>query len=209
MGIYAKVILPQLTKWAMSSKILREERAKCMAGARGSVLEIGFGNGLNIGHYPPEVEKVTGIDPSTASKRLARKEIAACPFPVEIHNGSAEALPYADASFDTVTVTWTLCTIPEPAQALREAARVLRPGGRFHFVEHGLSPDPRVVKWQHRLNPIQKFIAGGCNLNRDIGALIADAGFSLERLENYYVKGPRTHAYLYQGAAVVNGAGRA
>lgn len=206
LGLYERVILPRLTRWVMNAKNMHRQRAKCLAGARGSVLEIGFGNGLNLRHYPPEVEKVTGIDPSMASERLARKEIAACSFPVELHTGSAEALPFADASFDTVSITWTLCTIPDPHKALREMARILRPSGRLHFVEHGISPDPGVAKWQLRLNPINKFVAGGCHLTRDIGRLITGAGFVLQELENYYIKGPKTHTYLYRGVATAAGA---
>lgn len=205
MGVYGKYLLPRLTKWAMSSKTLRPERAKCLAGARGRVLEVGFGNGLNLGHYPPEVERVVGIDPSGAAEKLARNAIRACPFPVEVHTGSAEALPFAEASFDTVVITWTLCTIPDPESALREMARVLSPAGRFHFVEHGLSADPGVARWQQRLNGMQKFIAGGCHLNRDIAALVAGSGFGMEELQTYYVKGLKTHAYLYRGIATVAG----
>lgn len=209
MGIYSSYVLPQLTKWAMSSKIFREERAACVARAQGSVLEIGFGNGLNLRHYSDKVKKLTGIDPSTQSERLARKDIAACAFPVELHTGSAEALPYDAASFDSVTITWTLCTIPDPAAALGEVARVLRPGGRFYYVEHGLSPDPGVARWQHRLNPIQNFIAGGCNLTRDIAGLVTAAGFVLEEAETGYVKGPKPLTYLYRGVARVADAPRA
>lgn len=209
MGLYSTYVLPRLTKWGMNTKVLREERAACVARAQGIVLEVGFGNGLNLCHYPDTVKKLTGIDPSTQAERLARKDIAACPFPVEVHTGLAEALPYDAASFDSVIITWTLCTIPDPAAALGEVARVLRPGGRFYFVEHGLSPDPGVARWQHRLNPIQNYIVGGCNLNRDIAALVAAAGFVLEEAETGYVKGPRTHAYLYRGAARVPGAPRA
>ncbi len=205
MGIYEKCLLPRLTRWFMNNMIPRGERGKCLAGARGRVLEVGFGNGLNLLHYPPEVERVVGIDPSSASEKLARREIEQCPFPVEVHTGVAEALPFADASFDTVVITWTLCTIPDPESALREMARVLKPGGRFHFVEHGLSGDPGVARWQHRLNGIQKFIAGGCHLNRDIAALIAESGFSMEELETYYVKGASTHAYFYRGIATATG----
>ena len=205
MGIYEKVFLPQLTKWTMSGGVFHKQRAKCLAGARGEVLEVGLGNGLNLAHYPEGVERVTGIDPSPQAERLARKEMRACPFPVEFHTGSAEDMPFADSSFDTVTVTWTLCTIPDPEQALREMARVLRPDGRMHFVGHGLSPDPGVARWQHRLNPIQKFIGGGCHLNRDIAGLIADAGFSVDQIENYYIKGPRTHTWLYLGTARAEG----
>lgn len=204
MGIYEKYLLPRLTKWTMSCKILRAERGKCLAGARGRVLEVGFGNGLNLGHYPPQVERVVGIDPSGEAEKLARKAIRACPFPVEVHTGIAEALPFAEASFDTVVITWTLCTIPDPESALREMARVLSPGGRFHFVEHGLSGDPGVARWQHRLNGIQKFIAGGCHLNRDIATLIAGSGFAMEELQTYYVKGPKTHTYLYRGIATAS-----
>ncbi|MCZ6533155.1 MAG: methyltransferase domain-containing protein [SAR324 cluster bacterium] len=205
MGIYAKYVLPRLVKLTMNTRVLNEQRGKCLAGARGRVLEVGFGNGLNLKHYPPEVEEVVGVDPSSEAEKLARQEIQRCNFPVRVHTASAEALPFDAGSFDTVAVTWTLCTIPDAARALAEIKRVLKAEGRLHFVEHGLAPQPRVARWQHRLNGIQKALAGGCHLNRDIAALIAGAGFQLETLETYYVKGPPTHTHLYRGIAAPGG----
>jgi ubiquinone/menaquinone biosynthesis C-methylase UbiE len=201
MGIYEKYLLPRIIRLSMNSKVVHAERGKALAGARGKVLEVGFGNGLNLRHYPPEVERVVGIDPATQSARIARKDVARAPFPVEVRVGSAEALPFEDAVFDSVAVTWTLCTIPDPAAALREMRRVLHPGGRLHFIEHGLSSDAPVARWQERLNGLQKYVSGGCNLNRPIDRIVAEAGFRIESLENYYIKGPKTHTFMYRGVA--------
>ena len=205
MGFYDKYVLPRLVKIGMNTRVLNAEREKCLAGSEGEVLEVGFGNGLNLRHYPPQVKKLVGVDPSSEAEKLARKDIRRMSFPVEVHTASAEALPFADARFDTVAITWTLCTIPDPARALNEMKRVLKESGRLHFVEHGLAAEPGVVRWQHRLNPIQKALCGGCHLNRDIGALIIGAGFHMESIETYYVKGPRTHSYHYRGIASPDG----
>lgn len=201
LGIYREFFLPRIIRWAMSGKELHEARALALAGASGKVLEIGLGNGLNLRHYGPEVASVTGIDPAGASEKLARKEISQAPFPVEVEIGSAEAMPFAEHAFDSVAMTWTLCTIPDPGAALAEIRRVLRPEDRLFFVEHGRSPDAGVARWQDRLNALQGFVAGGCNLNREIGRLIAEAGFKIESLENDYIRGPPTHTYLYRGVA--------
>ena len=166
------------------------------------MLEVGFGSGLNLPFYPAAVTKVIGVDPSRTSARLARKRVEAAPFPVEIIGLSAEKLPFDAGSIDTVVSTFTLCTIPDAASALREMRRVLKPGGRLHFVEHGLAEDPRVERWQRRLNGIQQVLFGGCNLNRPISRLIGLAGFETERLENDYLKGaPKFGGFLYRGVA--------
>ena len=202
MSFYEDRVLPHILNAAMKTKAIDEQRARCLSDVAGTVLEVGIGSGLNLPHYTSKVTKVVGVDPSGASVRLARKRIAASPVPVEIVGLSAEKLPVADGSFDAVVSTFTMCTIPDVASALREMRRALRPGGRLHFVEHGRSDDPSVVRWQDRLNSFQRTVCGGCNLNRRIGDLIAQAGFEIERLENGYLKGPPKFAgYFYRGVA--------
>jgi len=202
MSFYEDRILPHILNLAMNTKAVREERARCLSEVTGTVLEVGFGSGLNLPHYPPAVTKVVGVDPSGGSAKLARKRIAASPVPVEIVGLSAEKLPLADNSFDSIVSTFTMCTIPDVAAALREMRRVLRPGGRLYFVEHGRSDDPAVLRWQDRLNSMQQTLCGGCNLNRRIGTLIEQAGFEMERLENRYLKGaPKFGGFLYRGVA--------
>ena len=202
MGFYDDRILPYIVNAAMSTKALKDERRKCLAPLSGDVLEIGFGSGRNLPFYPATVTKVVGVDPSRTSARLARRRIEAAQFPVEVVGLSAEKLPVDDGSVETIVSTFTLCTIPDVAGALREMRRVLRQGGRLHFVEHGRAADPRIVRRQARLNGIQQAVFGGCNLNRPIAALIEEAGFEIERLENDYMKGaPKFAGYLYRGVA--------
>jgi ubiquinone/menaquinone biosynthesis C-methylase UbiE len=202
MGFYDSRVLPHVINLAMNTKAVNDERQRCLAHVTGAVLEVGFGTGLNLPHYPPAVTKVVGVDPSETSARLARKRIAAASFPVEIVGLSAERIPVANASFESVVSTFTLCTIPDVAGALLEMRRALRPGGRLHFVEHGRAHDHRVERWQKRLDGVQQAIFGGCHLNRNISALIEEAGFELEQLENCYLKGaPKFGGFLYRGVA--------
>jgi ubiquinone/menaquinone biosynthesis C-methylase UbiE len=202
MGFYEKRLLPHILNVAMNTKAVNDERRRCLESVKGAVLEIGFGSGLNLPHYPRTVTKVVGVDPSDASARLARKRIAASPFPVEIIGVSAERISVTDASFESVVSTFTLCTIPDVASALLEMRRALRPGGRFYFVEHGRAEDPNVERWQERLNAMEQAIFGGCNLTRPISALIQQAGFEIERLEHSYLKGaPKFAGFLYRGVA--------
>jgi SAM-dependent methyltransferase len=202
MGFYETHVLPHLLDVCMNMKANRDERQRALADVKGRVLEIGFGTGLNLPHYPPAVTKVVGVDPSTTSAKLARKRIAAAPFPVDVVALSAERLPVPDESFETVVSTFTLCTIPDVDGALAEVRRALKPDGRFFFVEHGRSDDPAVARWQDRLNPIEKAVLGGCHLNRPIARLIERAGFAMERLENSYMEGaPKFAGYLYRGVA--------
>ena len=202
MGFYENRILPHIINCSMNTKAMKDERRRCLEDVQGTVLEVGFGTGLNLPYYPRTVTKVVGIDPSATSARLARHRIAASPCPVEIIGLTAEKIPVADASFDSIVSTFTLCTIPDVASALLEMRRALRPGGRFYFVEHGRADDPRVERWQERLNSIQQAVFGGCNLNRRIRALIEHAGFEMERLENGYLKGaPKFGGFLYRGVA--------
>lgn len=201
MGFYEQQILPRLLDIGMSGAAFRRERAKCLEGAQGRVLEVGFGSGHNLPFYPPGVEKVVGVDPSGQSAKLAKKRIAEAPFPMEFVALPGERIDAPDASFDAVVTTFSLCTIPDPSAALAQMLRVLRPGGRLYFLEHGLADDERVVRWQNRLNGIQGALFGGCNLNRPIDRLVQGAGFELERMERYYAPGPRPLGYLYRGVA--------
>jgi ubiquinone/menaquinone biosynthesis C-methylase UbiE len=201
-SFYENRILPYLLNVFMNTKGTREERTRSLAGVKGTVLEVGFGSGLNLPYYPQTVTKVVGVDPSHTSAHLARKRIAASTFPVEFVGLSAEKLPVADASFDSVVSTFTLCTIPDVAGALREMRRALKPEGRFYFVEHGHADDTRVARWQDRLDGFEQKVFGGCHLNRDIATLIRQAGFEIERLDHAYLKGaPKFAGFLYRGVA--------
>jgi len=202
MGFYDNCILPHIINAAMSTKAIKEERRRCLEHVTGTVLEVGFGSGLNLPYYPPTVRKVVGVDPSATSAKLARRRIAASPFPVEIIGLSAETIPVADESFESIVSTFTLCSIPDVARALLEMRRSLRLGGRLYFVEHGRAEDPLVERWQGRLNGIQQTLFGGCHLNRRISSLIERAGFDIERLEHGYLKGaPKFGGFLYRGVA--------
>jgi len=206
MGFYETRILPHIVNVAMNTKAMKAERRRCLESVTGTVLEVGFGTGLNLPYYPGTVAKVVGVDPSETSAKLAHKRIAASPFPVEVVGLSAEKTPVPDASFDSIVSTFTLCTIPDVTSALLEMRRALRPGGRLYFVEHGRAEDPRVQRWQEFLNPVQQKVFGGCHLNRDISALIEQAGFEMERLENDYLKGaPKFGGFLYRGVAKRSG----
>jgi ubiquinone/menaquinone biosynthesis C-methylase UbiE len=201
-SFYENRILPYMLNVFLNTKATRDERTRSLGGVKGTVLEVGFGSGLNLPYYPQTVTKVVGVDPSHTSAHLARKRIAASSFPVEFVGLSAEKLPVADASFDSVVSTFTLCTIPDVVGALREMRRALKPEGRFYFVEHGHADDPRVARWQDRLNGVEQKVFGGCHLNRDIATLIRQAGFEIERLDHGYLKGaPKFAGFLYRGIA--------
>ena len=202
MGFYDDWILPRFLNAMMGMKHVAEERRKCLAGVTGSVLEVGFGSGHNLPWYPDSVERVVAVDPSTESAKLARKRIAAARFPVEYVALKGEMISAPDASFDSVVSTFTLCTIPDPIAALKQLRRVLKPNGRFFFVEHGLSAEPKVQRWQDRLNGVQRAVCGGCNMNRDIEALVRAAGFGFDELEKYYLEGqPKPVAFMTRGVA--------
>jgi ubiquinone/menaquinone biosynthesis C-methylase UbiE len=200
MGFYAHYILPRLTDLAMRNKESARLRADWIRHARGDVLEVGIGSGLNLPFYSLEVQRVYGVDPSIELQRMARQRAAAVPLQVEFLSQSAEEpLPLANASIDTVVVTWSLCSIANAPKALRQVKRVLKADGRLIFLEHGRSPDPGVVAWQDRLTPIWKRVAGGCHLNRKIDELITAAGFQIVEFRTCYLPGPRPMTYTYQG----------
>jgi ubiquinone/menaquinone biosynthesis C-methylase UbiE len=201
MGFYADVILPQLCNLAMSNRRFVPYRQRVIAAAQGRVLEIGIGSGLNLPFYGAAVREVLGLEPAPRLIGMAQRASHAAAIPVAFIEGSAEAIPLDDHSIDSVVTTWTLCTIPRAADALGEMRRVLRPGGQLLFVEHGLSPDASVRRWQDRLTPPWKFIAGGCHLNRPIRTLIESAGFRCDRIETGYMPGFKPMAYLYEGRA--------
>ncbi len=201
MGWYGDVVLPRILDQVLRGEDVSKLRARAVAGLGGEVLEIGFGSGLNVPHYPPTVAHVLAIDPAVAGRKLAAKRIAQSTAMIEFAGLDAGRLPASDASVDDVLSTWTLCTVPDAAVALAEIWRVLKPGGSLHFAEHGLAPEPRVARLQRRLNPLQRRIFGGCHLDRPIDQLIAAAGLSVTRLDTYYLQGPRALGYTYEGVA--------
>jgi SAM-dependent methyltransferase len=200
-GFYGEQIVPRLTDLALSGRPFDCLRARVTADLEGEVLEIGFGSGRNLPHYPPTVTRVRAVEPSGVGRKLAAGRVAASPVPVEFVGLDGQELPIEDASVDHVLTTWTLCTIPDVARALHEVRRVLNPGGSLHFVEHGRAPYPRVARWQDRLTPIQRRVAGGCHLNRPIDELVAASGLVLQRLDHPTVPGPRAFTYTYEGVA--------
>ena len=200
MGFYQHQVVPLLTDLSMRNKHLAAYRDRVVPAATGRVLEIGIGSGLNLRRYSPNVQQVIGLEPSPKLLGMAR-DTERLSFPVDLIEGSAEEIPPESASVDTVVTTWTLCTIPDASRALHEMRRVLKPGGRLLFVEHGRAPDPNVVWWQDRLNPIWKGIGGGCHLNRAIGSLIEGAGFQFERLQTGYMRGHKPMTFMYEGSA--------
>jgi ubiquinone/menaquinone biosynthesis C-methylase UbiE len=201
MGFYRDQVVPRVTEVVMNRADLRPIRDRVAAGLAGEVLEVGFGSGLNVPHYPRAVAKVLAVDPARAGRRLAARRLEVSPVPVEFAGLDGEQLPWADARFDHVLITWTLCTIPDPARALAEICRVLRPGGTLHFAEHGRSPDRAVARWQDRLTPLQRRFAGGCHLGRPIAQLIAGSGLHIIRMDNYYLQGPKAFGYTFEGRA--------
>lgn len=202
MGIYSTYIFPRLMNLSMSGKEATPYRKEVLKAAQGEILEIGFGTGLNLPYYPKEVKKIATLDVNAGMNPFAMKNIEKSSIQVEYHILDAQSLPFVDASFDTVVSTWTLCSIKHIDKALAEVYRVLKPEGKFIFVEHGLSNDSKIQKWQHFVTPIQKVIADGCHVNRDIEKLIQTAGFSFERLTKQYAPGiPKIGGYFYYGIA--------
>jgi ubiquinone/menaquinone biosynthesis C-methylase UbiE len=200
-AIYGRFVLPWLIDFAMKQEMLAERRAALVPRAKGTVLEVGIGSGLNLRHYSAAVERLYAVDPSPELLTMARKHVRDSRMDVEFVCQSAERLSFPDATFDSVVMTWTLCSIPDAAAALREIRRVLKPGGELIFVEHGLAAEPRVAAWQRRLTPLWRPLAGGCHLDRPIAALIRTAGFTIVELQKAYLKGPKPFTYMYEGAA--------
>jgi ubiquinone/menaquinone biosynthesis C-methylase UbiE len=200
MGFYQDHIVPYLIHLAMRQRNLVPYRERVLANAQGRVLEVGIGSGFNLPFYPPHAQQVIGLDPSAKLLALARRG-RRVETPIQFVEGSAEAVPLEANSVDTVVTTWTLCSIPDVHRALGEMRRVLRPGGSLLFVEHGLSPEPKIRKWQDRLTPAWRRVAGGCHLNRSIAQLIEGAGFQLDRLETGYMRGPKPMTFMYEGRA--------
>ncbi|MEX2254561.1 MAG: class I SAM-dependent methyltransferase [Acidimicrobiia bacterium] len=201
MGWYEEQVLPRFIDVALGGKQFARLRERVASRLDGEVLEVGFGSGRNVPFYPASVHRVRAVDPATVGRELAAERVAASPVAVEYVGLDGEDLPIDDAGVDHVLTTWTLCTIPDVHRALGEMRRVLRPGGSLHFLEHGRSPDPKVQRWQDRLTPLQRRIAGGCHLNRPIDELLVDAGFDVEHLETYCMKGPKTFGSMYEGVA--------
>lgn len=197
-SFYRDYILPPIVNFVMSNRELVGYRRRCLSMARGRVLEIGIGSGINLPLYGREVSAIYGIDPSAGLLGRAAKQQARKPLLIR---GSAETTPFETESFDTIVTTWTLCSIPDASRALREMGRILRSDGRLLFVEHGLAPDRQVTRWQNGLTPCWKFLSGGCHLNRKIDALITAAGFHIEQLDTGYLRSRNLLTYMYEGVA--------
>lgn len=201
MGVYREHVLPRLVDKMCGVKELDHYRAQATEGLAGRVVEIGFGSGLNVPHYPKDIELVYAVEPASLARRLADKRVAASRVQVEHVGLDGQQLPLDDDSCEAALCTFTLCTVPDPSRALAEVRRVLRPGGTFHFLEHGLSPDPGVARWQHRIEPVQKRLFDGCHLTRDAGALVEAAGFELTRQDQSYSSGPKPWSFMTIGVA--------
>lgn len=204
MSIYEQRILPHLLKLACGTKPVRKQREKIVPRAAGDVLEVGFGSGANLPFYDRDkVHHVWALEPSAGMRRLAAKPISVSGMDVDLIGLPGEEIPLADNSVDTVLITYTLCTIADTAAALAGMRRVLKPGGQLLFCEHGRAPDAGVRKWQDRCNPTWKKLAGGCNMNRDIAAMLAAAGFAVDDDNRMYIPGIRALSYNYWGAATI------
>jgi SAM-dependent methyltransferase len=204
-GFYTEHVLPRAQDVLMGRKPLREVRARVCSGLRGDVVEVGFGTGLNSPYYPRDITTLYAVEPSQLSMRMAKPRVERNNVPIEPAGLSGERLDLPSERFDAVLSTWTLCTIPDVGAALGELHRVLKPGATFHFVEHGHAPDPGVARWQERIEPFWKPLAGGCHLTRRMPELIDQAGFTIDNLDTYYFKGElKLFGYTYEGRAHKN-----
>ncbi|WP_405136582.1 class I SAM-dependent methyltransferase [Nocardia sp. NBC_01388] len=203
MGFYEDRMLPRFVDLTCGSTMLDPVRERTCANLSGRVVEIGFGSGRNVPFYPASVVSVSAVEPADRAWAMAASRVAASTVPIERAGLDGQSLPFSDNSFDAALSTWTLCTIPDVAAALSELRRVLTPGGTLHFVEHGLAPDTKVQKWQHRCNPLQNAVAGGCHLNRDTRGLIESAGFEIRDMDRFYQKvAPKVLGAMSLGIAV-------
>ena len=201
MGLYRERVVPWLTNCAMRNRDLVPYRQRIASAATGRVLEVGMGSGMNLPFYGAGVTRVLGLDPSARLLAMARRAAPEAHAPLELIEGTAEAIPLDNATVDTVLTTWTLCSIPDAGGALQEMRRVLRPTGRLLFVEHGRAPEARMRWWQDSLTPVWKTLAGGCHLNRPVADMIENAGFVLDRLETGYMRGLKPMTFMYEGSA--------
>ena len=200
--MWTQQVVPRLTHVALGTAAHHDIRSRVCAALRGEVVEVGFGSGLNVRHYPSAVTSVTAIEPSEVAWSLSVRERGRSQVPVVRAGLDGQRLPFGDRVFDNALSTWTLCTIPDPVAALREIARVLKPGGRLFFVEHGAAPDVGVLRWQQRWDPVQRRMFAGCHVSRPIPALLEQAGLPAEQLSRYYAAGePRLFGSLYEGCA--------
>ena len=202
MSLYQKYLLPKLLNWAMKAPALSKLRSELIPSAEGKVLEIGMGSGLNLPHYDG-ISGLIGLEPSEELQNLAEDMLIQTHFPSEMLTGSAEDIPLESNTFDTVVMTWTLCSVTDPVLALSEIKRVIKPGGKVIFAEHGKSPDQNIRKLQKTLNPLWSRIAGGCQLNREIVDLYESSGFKFKSLERGYLEGPKFATYNYRGVAAL------
>ena len=203
MGLYRHHIFPYFMDWVMAGEEFRRLRTDLLSSLHGEVLELGIGTGLNLQHYPKSITWLHAVDPANLLPKIVTERTTSQSFPIHIQHITAESLPYDDRFFNFAVSTWTLCTIPDPVQALREVRRVLKPDGVFLFLEHGRSEDTKVAAWQDRLNPIQNIIGCGCNLNRKIDQLIAQAGLKIMTLDQFQMQSvPRLGGEMYRGTAV-------
>ncbi len=202
MGFYSRVIFPRLCDFLLDRPLVAKHRQELLSGVNGEILEIGFGTGLNLPQYPEHVRRITTVDPNPGMHCKAQKRIKKSGIEVDQRLLSSEDLPFDEAAFDCLVSTFTLCSIEDVSLALGEIYRVLRPGGRFLFLEHGLSPDPRVQKWQRRLNWLERCLADNCRLDRDVRELVENQPFGSVNIAEFSLeKTPRTHGYIYQGVA--------